>query len=165
MLFFRTSSESKTTLEDFSESRRFFVILFIGICQGKSAQRHNFYFQFDISTIWFILTRENFRNFMFKCAAWALNNVIKMHTWYLSSLLTSTTFKNDEMLYIFQGKNICKIQLGAVIALFLTVIKLHCRADYWHMNVNVCKYVLFMYDFLFCLLKFICDQLTIELTI
>ena len=43
------------------------------------------------------------------------------------SLLTSTTFKNDEMLYIFQGKNIGKIQLGAVIALFLTVIKLHCR--------------------------------------
>ena len=127
MLFFRTSSESKTTLEDFSESRRFFVILFIGICQGKSAQRHNFYFQFDISTIWFILTRENFRNFMFKCAAWALNNVIKMQTCYLGSLLTSTTFKNDEMLYIFQGKNIGKIQLLAVIALFLTVIKLHCR--------------------------------------
>ena len=42
-------------------------------------------------------------------------------------MLTSTTFKNDEMLYIFQGKNIGKIQLGAVIALFLTVIKLHCR--------------------------------------
>ena len=122
MLFFRTSSESKTTLEDFSESRRFFVILFIGICQGKSAQRHNFYFQFDISTIWFILTRENFRNFMFKCAAWALNNVIKN-----ANLIPWLLAKNDEMLYIFQGKNIGKIQLGAAIALFLTVIKLHCR--------------------------------------